>query len=257
MKVKKIVVPVFAICLMASLCMNMFFYQKVVNQYGLLQSVRLDPTGARKYTEANARIPEPRSGVSRIIFFGDSRMVRWNPLPDLANGQLLNRSVPGETTAQAVLRLKTDVLELKPDIAVVQIGINDLKAIGVFPEQKEKIVRSCWENLNTMACQMIDHDIQLVILTIFPPGSVDWLRKFVWSDEIYRGVEQVNQKIKSLQDKRITIIDCDQILSLGPKINPKFAQDTLHLNSAGYEALNSSLRPILQNLIQDSLNVEN
>ena len=142
MKVKKIVVPVFAICLMASLCMNIFLYQKVVNQYGLLQSVRLDPTGARMYTEANARIPEPRSGVSRIIFFGDSRMVRWNPLPDLANGQLLNRSVPGETTAQAVLRLKTDVLELKPDIAVVQIGINDLKAIGVFPEQKEKIVKA-------------------------------------------------------------------------------------------------------------------
>lgn len=256
MKLKKIAVIALTVCLMASLGMNVYLYQKMVNQYQSLQAVRLDPTCGRLYSAANARIPDPQPGVSRIIFFGDSRIARWEPLPDLANGQLLNRGVPGETTAQAVLRLKSDVLELKPEIAVVQTGINDLKNIGVFPNRKDEIVKSCWENLSTVARQLADRNIQLVILTIFPPGPVDWLRRPLWLDDIHWAVEQINRKIKSLEGRGITVVDCDIILALGRNIKPEYAEDTLHLNSAGYEVLNSSLRPILRELVQNSLKID-
>ena len=95
MKVRKTTALALMICLMTSLYINVYLYQKAVNQYQSLQAVRLDPTSARVYSAANALVPESRSGVSRIVFFGDSRIADWNPLPNLENGQLLNRGVPG------------------------------------------------------------------------------------------------------------------------------------------------------------------
>lgn len=257
MKLKKIVVVASFICLIVSLCINMYLFQQVMDQYQMLQAVRLDPATTYIYSAANARIPDTQSGVFRIIFFGDSRIAQWNPLPVVAKGQLLNRGMPGETTAQAVLRLKQDVLELKPDITVVQAGINDLKNVGLFPERKEGIVRSCGENLNAISMQLAEHDIQVVILTVFPPGSVDLFHRPLWSDDIYRGIDQINEMIKGMKDPRITVVDCNAILALGQSVKPEFAQDTYHLTTAGYEALNRSLSPVLQELVKGGLKVSN
>ena len=253
MKLKTIVVVASVVCLIISLCINMVLYQQVMNQYRMLQRVRLDPASARVYSGANARIAEPQPGVARIIFFGDSRMAYWDPLPVPAKCQLLNRGMPAETTAQAVLRLKQDVLELKPDITVVQIGINDLKNIGLFPERKGEIVKSCWENLSTIVERMSEHDIHMVLLTVFSPGPVDLYHKSLWSNDIREGVDQVNEKMIGLIGPGITVVDCDAILSPDKSVKPEYARDTYHLTSAGYVALNDSLNPILEKLIQDRL----
>ncbi|MEK0196152.1 hypothetical protein WME70_32745, partial [Microcoleus anatoxicus PTRS1] len=39
------------------------------------------------------------------------------------------------------------VASLKPKIIVIQVGVNDLKAIPLFPEQKEAIIRNCETNI--------------------------------------------------------------------------------------------------------------
>ncbi len=253
MKLKTIAVVVTVVGLIISLCINMVLYQQVMNQYRMLQRVRLDPSSARVYAGANARLEEPAPGVARIIFFGDSRMAYWKPLPAPANSQLLNRGMPAETTAQAVLRLKPDVLDLKPNIAVVQVGINDLKNIGLFPERRDKIVTSCWENLNTIARRMGEHNIHVVLLTVFSPGPVDLYHRTLWSNDIREGVDQVNEKMIGVIGPGITVVDCDAILSPDQSVKPAYAQGTYHLASAGYLALNDALRPILEELIQDLL----
>ncbi len=253
MKLNKIAVIASVVCLIVSLCINMVLYQQVMSHYRMLQAVRLDPTSENIYSAANARIANPQPGVSRIIYFGDSRMAYWDPLPALANCQLVNRGMPAETTAQAVLRLKQDVLDLKPDIVVVQTGINDLKNIGLFPERKDEIVRSCWKNLNAIVEQMGEQDIHLVLLTVFSPGPVDLHHKPLWSNDILQGVNQINEMIKGLKGPKITVVDCNDILVLGPRVKPEYVQDTYHLTSAGYVALNGSLRPVLQKLMQNNL----
>ncbi len=90
----------------------------------------------------------------------------------------------GNTSAQTLLRLEYDVIRLKPSIVVIQVGINDLKTIGVFPENRDKIISSCQKNLKSIVSQMLEHDIHIVILTIFPPGTTELLRRPVWSDKI-------------------------------------------------------------------------
>ena len=233
--------------------MNVYFYQEMVKHYQSLQVVRLDPANTQSYSKENDGIDKLWCDSSLVVFFGDSRIAYWKSFPDLENGRIVNRGVPGETTAQAVLRLQLDVLDLKPDIVVIQTGINDLKNIGIFPERKDEIIKSCWENLNTMVGQIIERDIQLVILTVFQPGPMGLLRRSIWSNDIYEGIDWINDKIKTLRDRGVTVLDCDIILSHGGRMKPQYADDTFHLNNEGYQTLNRSLCPVLQEQIDNRL----
>ena len=256
-KASKVIILLLIIALFASGMLNVLCVRRVLNYYQSLQLSRLDPIGASVFAAENAQLREPESGKIRIILFGDSRIAYWNPLPSLQNCQLINRGIGGQTTAQTLLRLEGDVLQLKPAIVVLQVGINDLKTIGIFPKSKNDIIRLCRENINIIVDQMAENDIKAVILTVFPPGPVDLFRKPIWSDDICHGIEEVNKMIRELEGRGVTVIDCDSILTSGEGIRPEYAKDTFHLTSAGYEALNNSLSPVLNELIRNHLWLEN
>ena len=59
--------------------------------------------------------------------------------------------------------------------------------------------------------------------------------------------------IKGLKGPKITIVDCNDVLVLGRSVKSEYVQDTYHLTSAGYVALNDLLRPVLQELVQNGL----
>lgn len=259
MKIKTfiIIILLLIIVLFASCMLNIVCIRHTLNYYKMLQLVRLDPIGSTVFAMENVQLPELETGKVRIVMFGDSRVAYWEPMPSLQNCQLINRGVCSQTTAQTLLRLEGDVIRLKPAIVILQVGINDLKTIGFFPEIKNDIIDSCLKNLNTIIEQITRNDIQVVVLTIFPPGPVDLFRRSIWSDEINCGVEEVNEMIRSLKGQGITVIDCDSILTVGESIKPEYAKDTLHLTSAGYEALNNSLSPVLNELIRNHLWLEN
>ncbi|UCG57790.1 MAG: hypothetical protein JSU70_23360 [Phycisphaerales bacterium] len=249
MKLSRTIAIVLAVSLLISGFVHIALFRLTVRFYRELQTVRLDPTNSRRFTASNAGIPELLPGQARIVFFGDSRIARWDPLPSLSNCQSVNRGVSGETTAQAVLRLDRDVIGLGPSIVVVQAGINDLKAIGLFADRADEIVNSCFENLKTIVSRAVASDIHVVILTVFRPGPVDLLRRPVWSREIGPAVEAINGMIRTLNGPGVTVVDSDSILVVGRRINPEYTLDTLHLTAAGYERFNTSIEPLLQGLL--------
>jgi lysophospholipase L1-like esterase len=255
-KVFKIVVLLLVLLLFASVALNILCIRRGLSYYRALQWSRLDPIGERVLATEDHKLREPELGEVRVILFGDSRMAYWKPLPSLQHCQLVNRGISGQTTAQTLLRLEADVIRLKPAIAVLQVGINDLKTIGLLPERKNEIIRSCRENISTAVARIAEHDIRAVILTVFPPGPVDLFRRPVWSSDIYKGVEDVNQMIRDLNGRGITVVDCDSILVSDNGLKSEYVQDTFHLTSAGYEALNNALSPVLHELIQDHLKLQ-
>jgi lysophospholipase L1-like esterase len=253
----KIIILLLVVLLFVSGMLNILCVHLALSYDRALQWSRLDPIGERVFAAENQKLREPESQEVRIILFGDSRIAYWTPLPSLRNCQLVNRGIAGQTTTQTLFRLNADVIRLKPAIAVLQVGINDLKVIGLWPERKNEIIHSCRENISTIINQMTEHDIRTVVLTVFPPGPVDLFRRPVWSSDIYRGVEDINQTIRELKGRGITVVDCDPILVFNDGIKPEYVLDTFHLTTAGYEALNSSLRPVLNELIQDRLKLQN
>jgi lysophospholipase L1-like esterase len=259
MKVKafKVIILLLIIALFASGMFNILCVRRAMYYYQALQLSYLDPIGASIFAAENVCLLESEPEQVRIIFFGDSRIAHWEPLPFLKNCQLINHGIGGQTTAQTLLRIKKDIIQLRPAIVVLQVGINDLKTIGIFPQIKNDIISSCWKNLNAIVDQITKNDIQVVVLTVFPTGPVSLFRRPIWSNDVCRGVEEINKMIRSLEGQGITVIDCDSILTSGKSIKTEYVKDTFHLTSAGYEALNNSLNPVLNKLIQNHLKLEN
>ena len=87
-------------------------------------------------TDEGTALQDPMAGVKRIIFAGNSltdgsawcdwviETLQANGYPDLI---LFNAGVAGNDTARLKLRYHRDVLELKPDLVVINIGTLDNK----------------------------------------------------------------------------------------------------------------------------------
>jgi lysophospholipase L1-like esterase len=253
MKKKSFIIVILSLLLILSFGANIWLYRMALGYYKDIQILRLDPVGSPGLDWTDGiTTKEARPSPARIILFGDSRIALWNPMPSIEDGIILNCGVSSQTTSQMLLRLEQDVLELNPDIVVIQAGVNDLKTIGVLPERTDQIVDLCCRNLESIIRKVCDNGIHAVVLTVFQPASAELIRKPVWSEQIYSAVSEVNSRIKALPYSPVTVIDCDPILSKDGRINPKYAYDTLHLNSAGYGMLNGVVQPVLEDLLKTS-----
>jgi len=250
MTTRRIVAGMVVALLAASMLLNVVLLQRFFRCYRALHMLCLDPTGARAFSTETTP-GEDGGGEPLVVLFGDSRIAQWLPLPAVADCRVINRGISGQTTALTLLRLERDVLAPRPCVAVVQIGINDLKLIGSFAERKHSIVESCWRNIQELVDRMTVANIDVVLLTVFPPGPVDLLRMPVWSDDIVSCTDEINGRMLRLNEPRLTVVDCDSILRSANGLRREYARDTLHLTPSAYKALNRQLEPILQQLVCD------
>jgi lysophospholipase L1-like esterase len=225
--------------------------RRALATYVELQALRLDPSGAREFEDANKRLGPPAPGTTRIVLFGDSRVSGWHELPPLPAAEIVNRGRASETTAQGLLRLSRDVVALQPRIAVIQFGINDLKNIALFPDRAPEIAQTCTGNLEEIVGRLRAAGVEVVLLTILPVGPVPWIRRPFWSEHIPEAIASVNQRLLALAGPGVTVLDCDAALADDARLQPQFADGALHLTPAGYEALGSCLTPTLRKLVSN------
>jgi lysophospholipase L1-like esterase len=231
--------------LAGSLGLNAVLYRAGLAWYRDGVEVRLDPTRDAHFCRANEELAAAGPGVRRIVFVGDSRIEQWPALPEPAGCQSVNRGSGGETTAQVALRLERDVIRLRPEVAVVQAGINDLKAAGVLPVPQEEIIADCERNLRTIVSRLRASGVRVVLMTVLPVGPVELARRPVWSDATLDAVARVNTTIRGMGGPGVTVVDCDPDLLVNGRMNPIFARDAFHLTPAGYDALARVVTPAL------------
>ena len=190
------------------------------------------------------------SDQARIVFFGDSRAAQW-PAPDIQGVDFINRGIGGQTSAQTVHRFDQHIRPLAPEIILIQVGVNDLKTIPLFPERKRQIVVSCQENIAEIVARSLELEALVIVSTIFPVGNVPLARQLFWSDEVAESVNEVNAYIHSLVQPNVVIFDAFSILADDQDLlKLEYERDELHLNNAGYEALNEALRELIAGLSQ-------
>lgn len=183
---------------------------------------------------------------------GDSRIADWNPLPEISSAILSRTGIGGITSSQLNLLIETVPFPRSPDCVIIQIGINDLKAIGVFPEQREEILTLCEQNIRHIVSRLTEANIKVILTTIFPPAVPEWHHRPVWSGQIRPTVNELNDRVRQWKSPNLVVIDCDPVLKSGDRMNPLYAVDTFHVNSAGYRELNRLIEPILKkNLTSD------
>ena len=183
-----------------------------------------------------------------VVFFGDSRTVAWPAIADIPF-EFINRGINGQTTNQVLGRLSAHVASLSPQIVVVQVGVNDLRDFGAFPNQSQNIVNNSKQNIQKIVDRLTQELKATVILTtIFPTSVLSQSMRAYWSEDADRAIIEINQFIKSLKSDRVIILDAAALLAdESGKVRPIYSRDLLHLNEQGYAMLNEELLKILTN----------
>ncbi|MFO7540762.1 MAG: GDSL-type esterase/lipase family protein [Chloroflexota bacterium] len=233
------------VCLGISLLLNLLLYEQATVYYRQLRETRLDPLGLQVYDSEATAMPSQQADHLKFIFFGDSRAAEW-PEPDLDGFAFINRGIGAQTSTQTAARFSHHIQPLQPDVVLLQVGINDLTTIPLYPEQKRRIVTNCQQNIAEIVQRSVAMGSTVIVTTIFPVGDPPLARRPFWSDDITQAVAEVNEYIHSLAGPNVIVFDAYAILANEDGlVQSDYKRDELHLSEAGYEALNQALQTLL------------
>ncbi|MCB8928084.1 MAG: SGNH/GDSL hydrolase family protein [Ardenticatenaceae bacterium] len=235
-------VPLFLLVLLiGSLGLNSYLFGKTKQYYWELNATRLDPLGLSEFPVGEGVMKE-EVGVRTAVFFGDSRAAQWPDLDGLEGYRFFNRGIGSQTSVQVAARFQAHVAPLEPDVIIVQMCINDLKTIPLFPQNEQAIIQNCLANIDQVLAEAEQLGTQVILTTVFPVGDVPLERRIVWSPAIAEAVKTVNEQIRSKASDTVFIFDSYALLAdTQDKLALEFAHDELHLNDAGYTHLNANL----------------
>ncbi len=248
MKPNHIAITLLSIALLISIALNFILFKRGEQYYLQLNATRLDPVGLSFYPQGTDQHSNSTT-QKRVVFFGDSRASNWTFPAGLNQFQFVNRGIGAQTSAQVLERFDDHIVPLQPQVIIVQVGINDLKTIPIFPDQKASIIANCQANLERIVSQSLDLGAIVILTTIFPLGEVPLERKLFWSADVAEAIEEVNAFIYSLERENVIVFDTTPILANEKGVvRPEYSRDLLHLTDAGYDALNEELVRILATL---------
>jgi lysophospholipase L1-like esterase len=231
-----VIQAILIVVLMSVILIRELDHYKRINQF------RLDPLEQSKLHGLLG------SGDNDLWIIGDSRAEQWNDFfPHLINTNVYDLGIAGQSTKQVLERFEDNLETHCPKYVVIQVGINDLKNIGLL--DGKRIAANCLENTVRIVDLCKRRGIIAVYTSIFPVGTVSFYRKPFWDESIRDSIRYINMKVKEYCfDKGMYYFDSYSFLSdkQDPDIvKPEYQRDFLHLNREGYELLSAKLAGFL------------
>ena len=133
-------------------------------------SMHYDWANLSRYDDKNKEVVIDQN-EDRVVFMGNSITEGWkNQMPNMFDNQtFINRGISGQTTPQMLLRFRTDVIELKPEVVVILAGTNDIA--GNTPLRDLEAVAG---NLASMCELAKHHNIKVVLCSVLPASDYPW-----------------------------------------------------------------------------------
>lgn len=188
-----------------------------------------------------------------VVFLGDSIFEYWNN-PKLSsffsNTDYVNRGISAQTTPQVLLRLRSDVINLKPKIMVLLAGVNDIGA-NTGPITLEETQG----NIASIAELATLHHIKVILCSMLPVSDYHFDGKDPRGPQtVKRPLDKIcalNQWVKTYAAKNNHgFIDYFNVLvDENGKLNRELSNDDLHPNANGY----ALMAPLTQEAIKKAL----
>ncbi len=172
-----------------------------------------------------------------LVFLGDSITQGYDANNAFPGVKIANRGISGDTTRGVLIRLKEDVLALKPRGVVLLIGTNDLE------DQAEPEVIASNVKLILAALKEQNPTMPVVLCRVMPSSA----EKKRPADKIKKLNTLYAALIKT--EPQVTMVDTYALFAndKGDATLEEFP-DLLHPNRFGYARFSSALRPILETL---------
>ena len=206
-----------------------------------LEAVASDFGGFYRYADANKVLAAPKPGEPRVVFFGDSITDNWSKegYGGFFPGKpYVNRGIGGQTTAQMLVRLRADVIDLRPAAVVILAGTNDIagNAGPATPEQVQ-------ENLASMSELARAHGVAVVLASLLPVSDD---KKDASGQPLARTVQRPTEAIRALNrwlseyaaKNAHVYLDYFSATADGKGLlRPELNDDGLHPNARGYAVM--------------------
>jgi lysophospholipase L1-like esterase len=197
-----------------------------------------------RYRDANAQLAPAAKGENRVVFLGDSITDGWKIAEYFPGKPYVNRGISGQTTPQMLVRLRPDVLALKPKVVVILAGTNDI-ASNTGPMTLEMIQ----DNYASIAELARAHGIRVVFASVLPIH--DYGRVKMSERRPMEKINALNEWLKkySAEQGHVYLDYYSKMLDDKGVLRAELAADGLHPNADGYKIM----APLAEAAIQQAL----
>lgn len=238
--------------LFVALILNLILTIECYNLYKKNIALRMDPTEVKLKTSFYRNIRDCNEQF-KIVIIGSSRAAQWSSFK-VPNSCLYNLGMNGQTSAQLTLRAKDQLSTYHPDIVIIQVGTNDIKAISLFPKKKALIFNNYQNNIKSTINIARSMYSKIIITTIFPIPRVPLYRKPFWTEHSTNAIIEFNNFLTALANNDdIYVFDSYNLLKAenSASIDKRYEKDFLHINEIGYHHLNENLKLLITKIIED------
>lgn len=177
----------------------------------------------------------------KAVFMGNSITEGWAGAHPkfFKEHNFVGRGISGQTTHQMLARFREDVVNLHPEIVVINGGTNDIAENN--HTYNEEIT---FGNIVSMAEIAKANGIKVVLTSVLPA------KKFKWRPAITDAPEKIkklNARIKRYAEENgIPYVDYYSRMNVEDNmLNPKYTKDGVHPTAAGYDVMETLILPVI------------
>lgn len=169
---------------------------------------------------------------------------RMRPAFFKENGYV-GRGISGQTSYQFVVRYRQDVIELRPELVVINTATNDV-AENTGPYNEERTM----SNIKTMVDLALANKIKVILTSTLPAA------KFGWNPRITDGAEKIAKLNERIRDyaaqKNIPFVDYYSKMVTGTNraLNPAYTKDGVHPTETGYAVMEPMIKAAIDKALE-------
>ncbi len=210
------------------------------------QLVTPDRDELDRYSDANRKVQPPDPKNPRVVFLGDAITDDWRLNEYFPDRDFINRGISDQISSQLLVRLKSDVIDLRPEAVVIEAGTADL-ARGIPLTTIEN-------NYLMMADLAGQYKIKVIFASVLPVSDYHKDENAAYERTKERPpmlINALNEWIDRFCTQRgYTFLDFSAALSDNfGRLKPDFSDDGVHPNSKGYRIM----APIALQVIQKAV----
>ncbi|MDR2935944.1 MAG: GDSL-type esterase/lipase family protein [Rikenellaceae bacterium] len=199
---------------------------------GMAQQDQYKWAGFNRYAQSDAEI-KARAVAPVAVFIGNSITEGWVRVRPafFESNNYVGRGISGQTTPQFLSRFRADVIELRPRVAVIGGGINDMaEKVGTYNADLT------FGNICSMAELARINGITPVLTSVLPAALIPWNKELVWNPS---WIAEMNARIKAYAAARgIAYVDYYAKMEDGKQgLIAEYTYDGVHVTAAGYAVM--------------------
>lgn len=195
------------------------------------------------YAEDNAKLKANGTKVD-VVFYGNSITRNWNrfsPKFFEENGYVC-RGIGGQTSAELLVRMRQDVINLNPEVVVIMCGTND-----VAQNNGTISLENTMGNIMSMCELAKANKIRPILCSVLPARSFRWNPFVIDAAEKIRALNSMIEAYAKAN--RIPYMDFHSALvDIDGGLKAEYHTDQVHPLSTGYDVMNPIILKTLRKM---------